>query len=694
MEFSSGSLDDGSGPASPDPVHQPRRQLPKEPEPCLQKRARNQLEAEDAEFVPIAAMARLQLRKSRRSQRPNLNPLPTWGQLKKLTIEGQRLVLQAGKPLNPENLFLALCALLTVASGTEVPPHSYGAYIPNPPLLEPVKWGTSDILLYTTPREILSAPWADLTPHNQDDGTLFNFTYYGNQRPICIGEPPCIPLGWQYWIQHGIKAGNKRTRLQALAAQTFNVTWKNLTAPDTNTFPVCPEFTYKNISYNPIIWQLCMGKFAKNIDGYIIWGPFGKFVNGCAEWNETRCNLSVVYSLPDPKKITDGAPIFQQKTALLWWGDGGIANPAVAAEEYPHHLQNHIWKIPAAMQPVTLYNVSYSGTSRSVSTTYNFTRFKMYNITVCAPLPYVFLVGTFNFTHFSCTCLNCQLFTCLNSTLNFTKPYTVMLLQQKTHIWLPVNLTRPWSQDPVISVTTEFFKHLLKRTKRFIGIVVAVLLSLITVASLAAVSGVALHTSLQEKHVVELWHENSHELWLTQWQINAKLQQQIDLLKQTVEWMGRKILALQHQVFLKCDWNSTTFCITQRPYNQTEHEWEMIRMYLNGNTSAQEEIESLHNQIDKDFAKQNDDESLAQFAQLLAQSLKGLDSKGIWQSITHTFSGMGLSLIIVLIAIVLVYFYCIRRNAINNLILWKLLLKNKKEGSVGDEVSLCRPNPL
>ncbi|XP_063092177.1 endogenous retrovirus group K member 113 Env polyprotein-like isoform X3 [Cavia porcellus] len=189
MEFSSGSLDDGSGSAPPDPVRQPRRQLPKEPEPCLQKRARNQLEAKDAELVPIAAMARLQLRKSRRSQRPNLNPLPTWGQLKKLTIEGQRLVLQAGKPLNPENLFLALCALLTVASGTEVPPHSYWAYIPNPPLLEPVKWGTSDILLYTTPREILSAPWADLTPHNQDDGTLFNFTYYGNQRPICIGEP-------------------------------------------------------------------------------------------------------------------------------------------------------------------------------------------------------------------------------------------------------------------------------------------------------------------------------------------------------------------------------------------------------------------------------------------------------------------------------------------------------------------------
>ncbi|XP_063103988.1 interferon-activable protein 208-like [Cavia porcellus] len=219
MEFGSGSLDDGSGSAPPDSVRQSRRQLPQEP--YLQKRARNQLEAEDAELVPVAAMARLQLRNSRRSQLLNLNPLPTWGQIKKLTIEGQRLVLQAGKPLNPENLFLALCTLLTVASGTEVPQHSYWAYISNPPLLEPVKWGTSDILLYTTPREILSALWADLTPHNQGDGTLFNFTYYGNQRPICIGEPPCIPLGWQYWIQHGIKAGSKRTRLQALAAQTF-----------------------------------------------------------------------------------------------------------------------------------------------------------------------------------------------------------------------------------------------------------------------------------------------------------------------------------------------------------------------------------------------------------------------------------------------------------------------------------------
>ena len=53
------------------------------------------------------------------------------------------------------------------------------------------------------------------------------------------------------------------------------------------------------------------------------------------------------------------------------------------------------------------------------------------------------------------------------------------------------------------------------------GVVLAVVLSLIAVATVATVSGMALHTSLQTKHFVEQWHKDSHELWLAQTQIDT-----------------------------------------------------------------------------------------------------------------------------------------------------------------------------
>ena len=50
--------------------------------------------------------------------------------------------------------------------------------------------------------------------------------------------------------------------------------------------------------------------------------------------------------------------------------------------------------------------------------------------------------------------------------------------------------------------------------------------------------------------------------WIQQAQIDVQLQTDIDILKQTVGYLGKKYLSLQEQITLHCDWNSTTFCIT------------------------------------------------------------------------------------------------------------------------------------
>ncbi|KAL6053445.1 hypothetical protein STEG23_020414 [Scotinomys teguina] len=70
--------------------------------------------APDDEGVPTDAMAHLCLGGRCRRRQLTTVPLPTWRQVKKLTGEGQKMLQRTGKALTVENLFLAVCALLTV----------------------------------------------------------------------------------------------------------------------------------------------------------------------------------------------------------------------------------------------------------------------------------------------------------------------------------------------------------------------------------------------------------------------------------------------------------------------------------------------------------------------------------------------------------------------------------------------------
>lgn len=261
----------------------------------------------------------------------------------------------------------------------------------------------------------------------------------------------------------------------------------------------------------------------------------------------------------------------------------------------------------------------------------------------------------------------------------------MILLQQRTHIWLPVNLEREWPQNPVDTIVMEFFSKLLKCTKRMIGVVVAVILSLIAVATMATVSGMALYTSLQTKHFVEQWHKDSHALWLSQIQINTRLQTQINILKQTVSWIGKKVMVLEKQMWLRCDWNSTT--VTNLRYYDSEHDWQLIQLYLAGNTSAVRDINSLQLNIQEVFGRQFDHDDAPALAEAFLKQLEGLDQQSIMQSLTHTARGMGIVLVILLLCAILLYAICIRPTQSSMTTLWKaVLLKNlkKKEGNCED----------
>ncbi|XP_042551209.1 pyrin domain-containing protein 3-like [Dipodomys spectabilis] len=61
----------------------------------------------EEEEIPVRAIAHLALGQ-RCGQRQLAAPLPTWGQVKKLTGEGQKMLKRTGKPVTAENLFLAI----------------------------------------------------------------------------------------------------------------------------------------------------------------------------------------------------------------------------------------------------------------------------------------------------------------------------------------------------------------------------------------------------------------------------------------------------------------------------------------------------------------------------------------------------------------------------------------------------------
>ena len=101
--------------------------------------------------------------------------LPTWGQIKTLTNQAENLVSQQEMPQNPENIFIAMLAVLAFASPAhaELINHTYWAYIPNPPLLQVIKWTKRGPIVSTNDSIHMPPPWSLEGPsHPEEEGRI------------------------------------------------------------------------------------------------------------------------------------------------------------------------------------------------------------------------------------------------------------------------------------------------------------------------------------------------------------------------------------------------------------------------------------------------------------------------------------------------------------------------------------------
>ena len=109
-----------------------------------------------------------------------------------------------------------------------------------------------------------------------------------------------------------------------------------------------------------------------------------------------------------------------------------------------------------------------------------------------------------------------------------------------------MDLQRVWQESPTLYAVEEIIKATFKRTKRFIGMLIAAILGIIAITATTAVARIALHQSVQSVHFVQEWPKDADVLWPTQQKIDEKLASQVADLQHSVILLD-KLVSLQKQ---------------------------------------------------------------------------------------------------------------------------------------------------
>ena len=130
------------------------------------------------------------------------------------------------------------------------------------------------------------------------------------------------------------------------------------------------------------------------------------------------------------------------------------------------------------------------------------------------------------------------------------------------------------------------------------------ILGLIAICTTDAFTDIALQTSIQTRNFIQNWTKDAHTIWVTQVQIDEKVQDKIQELKTAIQWVGDQLIDLQTQVLLTCDWNSTQFCITFLQLNHSAYNWEQIKFRLQDmHNNASLNVQLLQKEILETFYK-------------------------------------------------------------------------------------------
>lgn len=462
-------------------------------------------------------------------------------------------------------------------------------YGPNPPLLTPVTWNDAPPLIYINDSSWFPGPEDQRGPEFPDEeGREFNLTKTTAlgfvYPPLCIGPvPPCIPVKDQVWVTpkgEGTESYRDLFMLSGKGFQTEGLS-THLYPPPIST---CPQEKWAANS-SRIHWEECRGSFdrvlARNSIGTLVdWGPFGIAMHTCSSG---RC--SEPQSLKDKLVLGRFPKIVKFPYDLsIYWIDKVLAPPQLKMiTPIRGPVQKTLWKVALALAPIGIWNGNLTKDNNK-RYTFNFEKSQKLNLQACLKLPYVFLIGKFTIENSLSLveCFHCRLYTCIDSSIYNSSEDKIMNLRKRRGLWIPVRAPRVWEGSPTVHIVLQLLHKVVHRAKRFIGLLIAALMGKIAVTTVAAVSGVALHQTVQTTEFVQQWHENASKTWNQQVKIDEEINVRLVDLETTVVSLGDQLENLRTMISLKCDWNVTTYCVTPFDYNQTRTPWNDVRAHLLG----------------------------------------------------------------------------------------------------------------
>ena len=205
-------------------------------------------------------------------------------------------------------------------------------------------------------------------------------------------------------------------------------------------------------------------------------------------------------------KITNSSMEHFHDKGFLGWLDGWIAppHPQIVLNKQIGPEQWYIWKLAPNTEKLGTWTGYFTGTSHSHSN-YSFHYTHSYFIQACVPLPFVITIGNlqFNKTLCSVTCIDCKLYTCLNSSISLKK-WILLILRSRHSLWLPVDLQRPWKEGTMARLTSQLLTKLLWRSKWLIRWLILGISGLIAICTTAAVADTTLQTLIQTQNYSKL----------------------------------------------------------------------------------------------------------------------------------------------------------------------------------------------
>ena len=116
---------------------------------------------------------------------------------------------------------------------------------------------------------------------------------------------------------------------------------------------------------------------------------------------------------------------------------------------------------------------------------------------------------------------------------------------------------------------------------------------------------------------------------------------------------------------LKCDWNSTQFCVTSVHFNNSAYNWEQIKFHLqNIHDNASLNVQLLQKETFEASSKNLfSSTNLKTLAEQLADQLSGLNPCRQFQSITHSI-GSGIVILVIVLTVIFVIYHCFHAKII------------------------------